>query len=358
MESAEPITHVIRTVLVANRGEIALRVMRTCARLGLRTVAIYTDARRRRTAHPTPRTEALRVPSPTSTSTPSSRRRSEAGADAIHPGYGFLSERAAFARAVEEAGLRLVGPSRRRDGRDGPQGRRPRDRGRGRRAGRAVVRRRRRPARRSPTRCWSRLRPAAAARACASSASPTSTTRRSPPRSARRARRSATTRCWSRSTSSPAATSRCRCSPTATATSSTSSSATARPSAGTRRCSRRRRRPTIDADVRHRLTSAAVALAKQVGYTNAGTVEFLLDHAYRRVLLPGDEHPAPGRAPGHRGGHRPRPGRARSSASRPASRCRSARRTCHARRATRSRRGSTPRTPSRVPAPGRHAPAW
>ncbi len=99
----------ISKVLVANRGEIALRVFRTCARLGLPTVAIYTDVDAD-APHVTAADEAVAV---------SSYLDIEAvvgaavatGADAVHPGYGFLSERAAFARALEEAGIALVGPS-------------------------------------------------------------------------------------------------------------------------------------------------------------------------------------------------------------------------------------------------------
>ena len=95
----------IRSVLIANRGEIALRVMRTCARLGIRTIAVYSDAdarraarqrRRRGHAHRAARRRAPAI----STSTRSSRRQSRAGADAIHPGYGFLSENAGFVRAL------------------------------------------------------------------------------------------------------------------------------------------------------------------------------------------------------------------------------------------------------------------
>ncbi len=96
-------------VLVANRGEIALRVFRTCHRLGIRTVAIYTDADvdapHRRAAD-----EALWVPSYLYVDGVVAAAQ-EAGADAIHPGYGFLSERAAFARTVEDSGITLVGPS-------------------------------------------------------------------------------------------------------------------------------------------------------------------------------------------------------------------------------------------------------
>ena len=88
----------IRTLLIANRGEIALRVIRTAPRLGIRTVAIYTDARRRRAARARGRRGRPGAVA-TSTSTRSSPPRGASGADAIHPGYGFLSERAAFARA-------------------------------------------------------------------------------------------------------------------------------------------------------------------------------------------------------------------------------------------------------------------
>src|SRR5262245_61766936 len=99
----------IQTLLVANRGEIAVRVFRTCARLGIRTVAIYTDVDVD-APHTRAADQALWVPSYLYLDGVVAAAQ-EVGADAIHPGYGFLSERAAFARTVEEAGLRLVGPS-------------------------------------------------------------------------------------------------------------------------------------------------------------------------------------------------------------------------------------------------------
>lgn len=99
----------IRTLLVANRGEIALRVQRTARRLGIRTVAVHTDLD---AAAPHVRAADAAVPVPSYLDVEAVVAAAVAsGADAVHPGYGFLSERAGFARALEEAGVRLVGPT-------------------------------------------------------------------------------------------------------------------------------------------------------------------------------------------------------------------------------------------------------
>ncbi|WP_232495067.1 acetyl/propionyl/methylcrotonyl-CoA carboxylase subunit alpha [Novosphingobium kaempferiae] len=104
----------ITSLLIANRGEIACRVIRTARAMGIRTIAVYSDADAQ-ALHVREADEAVHIgPSPTRESYLVGEKilaaAKQTGAEAIHPGYGFLSENAAFAQAVMDAGLVWVGP--------------------------------------------------------------------------------------------------------------------------------------------------------------------------------------------------------------------------------------------------------
>ncbi len=104
----------IKTILIANRGEIALRVMRTCREMGIRTVAVYSDIDRL-SPYVRHADAAFHIGAPAASESYLNQEKildvaRKSGADAIHPGYGFLSENAAFAEAVLKAGVAFVGP--------------------------------------------------------------------------------------------------------------------------------------------------------------------------------------------------------------------------------------------------------
>ena len=103
-----------KKILIANRGEIACRIIRTASRMGIKTVAVYSDADRS-ALHVRMADEAVHIgPAPSAQSYLLAERIIEAckstGAEAVHPGFGFLSERPAFAEALEKAGVVFIGP--------------------------------------------------------------------------------------------------------------------------------------------------------------------------------------------------------------------------------------------------------
>jgi Acetyl/propionyl-CoA carboxylase, alpha subunit len=104
----------VKKILIANRGEIALRIMRTCKEMGIQTVAVYSEADRQ-ALHVKFADEAYCIGAPPSNQSYLVGEKiieaaKKSGAEGIHPGYGFLSENPKFAKMVKDAGLIFIGP--------------------------------------------------------------------------------------------------------------------------------------------------------------------------------------------------------------------------------------------------------
>ncbi|MGE0024599.1 MAG: biotin carboxylase N-terminal domain-containing protein, partial [Hyphomicrobium sp.] len=104
-----------KKILIANRGEIACRVIKTARKMGIKTVAVYSDADRD-ALHVEMADEAVHIGPPPAAQSYLIIEKIvaaclETGAEAVHPGYGFLSEREAFPVALEKAGMVFIGPN-------------------------------------------------------------------------------------------------------------------------------------------------------------------------------------------------------------------------------------------------------
>ena len=106
-----------KKILIANRGEIACRIMRTARDMGIKTVAVYSEADAR-SLHVDMADEAVFIGPPAAAESYLSTKNilkaiEETGAEAVHPGYGFLSENANFAKALKKTGVAFIGPGSR-----------------------------------------------------------------------------------------------------------------------------------------------------------------------------------------------------------------------------------------------------
>ena len=278
-----------KKVLIANRGEIALRVIVACRELGIKTVAVYSEADEH-SLHVRFADEDVCIGPPRSADSylnvPAIISAAEiTGADAIHPGYGFLSESAYLAEVCEACHIRFIGPDPARHpsawrqgagaARD-EEGRRPDPAGQRRSGGRrGSVRSRWRKTSAIPS--SSRPRLAAAGAGCASCRTRASSDTRSRPRSARPKRRSASATSTSRSTS---------VAPRHIEFQVLGDHHGLVVHLGERECSIQRRHQKLIEEspsvaltdkIRRRMGATVVDAARAVQYTNAGTFEFLMD---------------------------------------------------------------------------------
>ena len=306
-----------KKILIANRGEIALRIIHACRELGIKTVAVYSEADEN-SLHVRFADEDVCIGPPRSADSylnvPAIISAAEiTGADAIHPGYGFLSESAYLAEVCEACHIRFIGPDPERHQAAGRQGARQEGDEEGRRADAAGQRRPGRPARsrrsRSPRtsaiRSSSRRSPAAAGAACASCGTPAS---------CRNALRTAQREAEAAFGNGDVYIEKYLENPRHIEFQIIGDHHGNVVHLGERECSIQRRHqklieespsPALSDKIRKKMGSLVVDAAKAVQYTNAGTFEFLMD-GDGTLLLHGDEHASPGRASRHRDGDRHR----------------------------------------------------
>ena len=351
-------------VLVANRGEIAIRIFRTLRELGIAPVAVYSEADRD-ALHVRAADEAYLIgPGPAAESYLVGERildaARQAGAEAIHPGYGFLAENAAFARAVEASGVTWIGP---------PSeaielmGSKTRARTAMREAGVPII-----PGATDPVETVEEVLrlgeevgyPLIVKAAAGGGGKGMKLV--GAPEEAERAFESAQREGEKYFADSRVYVERYLEDPRHVEVQVLADAHGNVIHLGERDCTIQRRHqklieetpsPAVDDALRERIGRIAVDAARAAGYRSAGHDRRAADRG-RRLLLHGDEHADPGRAHRHRGGDRGSTSCASRCSSPRASRCRSGRRTCSC-AATRSSAGSTPRTSptASCPRPGR-----
>ena len=301
----------IGRLLVANRAEIASRVFRTCRALGIETVAIHSDADAD-LPYVREADVAVRLPGNAPAETylradlviDAARRT---GADAIHPGYGFLSENADFARAVIEAGLTWVGPAPESIDAMGSKIEAKR-----------IMREAGVPTLEAPAVPTESDLPLLVKASAGGGGRGMRIVRRLEDLAGEIATAEA-------EALSAFGDGTVFVEPYVERGRHVEVQVVGTTVYGDRDCSLQRRHqkvveeapaPGLSDEVRAALHDAARKAAEAIDYRGAGTVEFLLRPGHRAVLVPGDEHPAPGRAPGHRARARRRPGRSAARRSR------------------------------------------
>ena len=308
-----------KKILIANRGEIALRVIWACKELGIKTVAVYSEADRD-SLHVRFADQAVCIGPPRNIDSylniPAIISAAEiTGADAIHPGYGFLSESSYLAEICEACNIKFIGP--------GPQAiRLMGDKSRAKKtmikAGRARDPRARRA-------CWRTRRRRSSARRRSGYPVILKASAGGGGRGMRIVRAPGELVAAFRAAQAEAAAAfgvpdvyieKYVDAPRHIEIQVMADTRGNVVHLGERECSIQRRHqkiieeapsPFVSEKLRHRMGKTAVDAAKAVQYVNAGTIEFLVD-SHQQLLLHGDEHPHPGRARRHRARHRPRPG--------------------------------------------------